>query len=94
MATHEKSWHSVSKVNVDRSRCCVSNYYFSEKPLEDHEYFHVTSFRGRPEQPVRDIVLQGDIALRQGIRKIFKGGVAPTTHMYRKDETGKEEQPK
>ena len=86
MATHEKSWHSVSKVNVDRSRCCVSNYYFSEKPLEDHEYFHVTSFRGRPEQPVRDVVLQGDVALRQGIRRIFKGGVAKTTHMYQKDE--------
>jgi len=71
MATHEKSWHSVSEVMVDRSRCCVSNYYFSGKPLEDHEYFHVTSFRGRPEQPVRDIVLQGDMALRQGIRKVF-----------------------
>ncbi len=93
MATHEKSWHSVSKVNVDRSRCCVSNYYFSEKPLEDHEYFHVTSFRGRPEQPVRDMVLQGDVALRQGIRKIFKGGVAKTTHMYVKDEGEKSERP-
>ncbi len=88
MATHEKSWHSVSKVNVDRSRCCVSNYYFSEKPLEDHEYFHVTSFRGRPEQPIRDVVLQGDIALRQGIRKIFKSGIAETKHVYRKDDEG------
>jgi Rps23 Pro-64 3,4-dihydroxylase Tpa1-like proline 4-hydroxylase len=93
MATHEKSWHSVSKVNVDRSRCCVSNYSFSEKPLEDHEYFHVTSFRGRPEQPVRDMVLQGDVALRQGIRKIFKGGVAKTTHMYVKDESEQTDRP-
>ena len=85
MATHEKSWHSVSQVNVDRSRCCVSNYYFSDKPLEDHDYFHVTSFRGRPEQPIRDIVLQGDIALRQGIRKVFKKGVVETPQVYRKD---------
>ena len=69
MATHTKSWHSVSKVTVDRSRCCVSNYYFSEKPLEDHAYFHVTSFRGRPEQPIRDVVLQSDKALRQGVRR-------------------------
>ena len=86
MATHEKSWHSVSQVMVDRSRCCISNYYFSEKPLEDHEYFHVTSFRGRPEQPVRDVVLQADIALRQGIRKVFKKGVVENPHVYHKDE--------
>jgi len=91
MATHQKSWHSVSQVNVDRSRCCVSNYYFSEKPLEDHEYFHVTSFRGRPEQPLRDLVLQGDIALRQGIRKVFKQGVVENPHVYHKD--GAENQP-
>lgn len=84
MATHEKSWHSVSKVEVDRSRCCVSNYYFSAKPLEDHNYFHVTSFRGRPEQPVRDLVLQGDIALRQGIRKVFKKGIVENPHVYKK----------
>jgi len=86
MATHEKSWHSVNRVRVDRSRCCVSNYYFSAKPLEGHEYFHVTSFRGRPEQPVRDLVLQGDIALRQGVRKVFKKGVAETKHIYKKDD--------
>jgi Rps23 Pro-64 3,4-dihydroxylase Tpa1-like proline 4-hydroxylase len=85
MATHEKSWHSVSQVVVDRSRCCVSNYYFSAKPLEDHEYFHVTSFRGRPEQPVRDIVLQGDIALRQAVRTVFKKGIVENKHVYKKN---------
>lgn len=86
MATHEKSWHSVSQVNVARSRCCVSNYYFSAQPLEDHEYFHVTSFRGRPEQPMRDLVLQGDIALRQSIRKVFKKGIVENKHVYDKDK--------
>jgi Rps23 Pro-64 3,4-dihydroxylase Tpa1-like proline 4-hydroxylase len=88
MATHEKSWHSVSQVLVDRSRCCVSNYYFSAKPLEDHEYFHVTSFRGRPEQPVRDLLLQGDIALRQGIRKVFKKGIVDNPHVYKQAKKG------
>ena len=86
MATHEKSWHSVNHVRVDRSRCCVSNYYFSAKPVEVHEYFHITSFRGRPEQPVRDLILQGDIALRQGVRKVFKKGIAETKHVYKKEE--------
>jgi Rps23 Pro-64 3,4-dihydroxylase Tpa1-like proline 4-hydroxylase len=85
MATHEKSWHSVSQVVADRSRCCVSNYYFSAKPLEDHDYFHVTSFRGRPEQPVRDLVLQGDIALRQAVRSVFKKGIVENKHVYKKD---------
>jgi Rps23 Pro-64 3,4-dihydroxylase Tpa1-like proline 4-hydroxylase len=86
MATHEKSWHSVSEVKVDRSRCCVSNYYFSAQPLEKHEYFHVTSFRGRPEQHVRDLVLQGDIALRQGLRKVFKKGIVENKHVYDKSQ--------
>lgn len=55
MVTHEKSWHSVSKNTSQMNRCCVSNYYFSKSPVStDHEYFHVTSFRGRPEPRVRD----------------------------------------
>lgn len=54
--------------------------------MEKQEYFHVTSFRGRPKQPVRDLVLQGDIALRQGMRKVFKKGIAETKHIYRKDD--------
>jgi hypothetical protein len=86
MATHKKSWHSVNQVKVDRDRCCVSNYYFSAKPLEDHDYFHVASFRGRPEQPVRDLVLQGDIVLRQGIRKVIKKGFVGNRHEYKKPE--------
>ncbi len=84
MATHKGSWHSVNQVKVDRSRCCVSNYYFSPRPIEGREYFHVTSFRGRPEQPVRDLVLLGDIALRQGVRKVFKKGVVANPHVYKK----------
>src|ERR1700721_534758 len=73
-------------VTADRSRCCWSNYYFSAKPLEDHEYFHVTSFRGRPEQPVRDLVLQGDIALRQAVRTVFKKGIVENKHVYKKKD--------
>lgn len=85
MATGEHSWHSVNQVRVDRSRCCISNYYFSPRPIEGREYFHVTSFRGRPEQPVRDVVLAGDIALRQSIRKVFKRGIVENPHVYKKE---------
>lgn len=85
MATHDKSWHSVNKVrHPDRSRCCISNYYFSPTPIIAHEYFHVTSFRGRPEEPMKDLVLQADNALRSGVRKVFKKGVGELKHVYKK----------
>lgn len=75
MATHETSWHSVNEVKYDGARCCISNYYFSKKPIASHEYFHVTTFRGRPEQPVLDMVLKGDGVLRAGMRKILRKGI-------------------
>jgi Rps23 Pro-64 3,4-dihydroxylase Tpa1-like proline 4-hydroxylase len=85
MATHRSSWHSVNRVRTAHApRCCISNYYFSDKPLEENEYFHVTTFRGRPEEPVRDVLLQGDAALRSGLRKIFRKGVVKTKHIYKK----------
>jgi len=46
----------------------------------------VTSFRGRPEQPVRDLVLQGDIALRQAVRTVFKKGIVENKHVYKKKD--------
>jgi hypothetical protein len=84
MATHDTSWHSVSPVTHDAARCCVSNYYFSDSPVKDDMKFHVTSFRGRPEQKLRNCVLQADAALRMGIRKIFSKGVIDTGHVYKK----------
>jgi len=84
MVTHETSWHSVSQVLADESRCCVSNYYFSKQSPARDEYFHVTSFRGRPEQKLRDLVLRADIALRTGLRKLFPKGVVENKHFYDK----------
>lgn len=75
MATHERSWHSVNEVVGDGSRTCISNYYFSPDPLEGRSYFHVTSFRGRPGQPVKDLVLRVDSALRNAVRKIARRGI-------------------
>ena len=74
METNRTSWHSVSKVLIDRPRCCVSNYYFSKNSPYGNEYFHVTSFLGRPEQPIRRIMGIVDNALRNVISKIFKVG--------------------
>lgn len=85
MATHQKSWHSVSKVIADDVRCCVSNYYFSPEPLLESDRFHVTTFRGRPEEKSKDIVLRLDGLLRGGLRKIFRGGLGRKNHQYRKE---------
>ncbi|WP_431259100.1 2OG-Fe(II) oxygenase [Roseateles chitinivorans] len=84
MITNSGSWHSVSPVKADRPRCCVSNYYFSKHPAEGEDYFHVTTFRGRPEQVLRDVALRADSALRMGVRKLFPKGAVKTDHYYKK----------
>jgi Rps23 Pro-64 3,4-dihydroxylase Tpa1-like proline 4-hydroxylase len=68
MGTHRKSWHSVSRNRTNADRCCVSNYYFSKLPPEGEHYYHVTEFFGRPEQPVRNLLLRSDNWLRTVIR--------------------------
>lgn len=84
MATHQNAWHSVNKVMVDDTRCCVSNYYFSEVPYLKNESFHVTSFRGRPEEKIKNILLLGDSKIRTLVRKLFKKGVRENPHQYKK----------
>lgn len=74
METNKTSWHSVSKVNTDRPRCCVSNYYFSKESPDQTEYFHVTSFSGRPEQPFKRAFGLIDNKLRNFFSKTLKVG--------------------
>jgi len=57
METDTRSWHSVKQVNVSQPRYCVSNYYFSPDPPGGRPYRHVTTFTGRPEEPVKRAVL-------------------------------------
>jgi Rps23 Pro-64 3,4-dihydroxylase Tpa1-like proline 4-hydroxylase len=84
MATHQRSWHSVSPVKYAGERCCVSNYYFSDTSLTADDQFHVTSFRARPGQKVKDLILSFDSFLRMGIRKVFKKGIKENPHVYKK----------
>jgi hypothetical protein len=84
MTTHEKSWHSVNKILVDEVRCCVSNYYFSKTSLLENENFHVTTFRGRPSQKIKDFILKIDNSLRSSVRKFFKNGIRENPHQYKK----------
>ena len=84
MATHRASWHSVSAIRVPQDRTCISNYYFSSSPLGSGEYFHVTSFRGRPEQHVRDWMLRIDAWVRSALRLVFRKGVVAPKHLYKR----------
>lgn len=85
MITNKESWHSVSKV-LEGDRCCVSNYYFSKKPLTADSYFHVTTFKGFPNQPFRNLLLTVDSQARMAIRKIFTRGIKQNTHVYKKEK--------
>ncbi|TMM29531.1 2OG-Fe(II) oxygenase [Polaribacter aestuariivivens] len=84
MATHKYSWHSVSKVTSNDVRCCVSNYYFSNETLLASDDFHITTFRGRPNEKMKDFLLRADNKLRSTIRKIFKKGIRENPHQYKK----------
>ena len=84
MATHSNSWHSVNKVNTDKTRFCISNYYFSDEPILNSDTFHVTTFRGRPKEKIKDFILQMDNKLRQSLRFLFKKGIRENPHQYKK----------
>ncbi|KJY86190.1 2OG-Fe(II) oxygenase [Vibrio neptunius] len=86
MATHNHSWHSVSPIQTNNIRTCVSNYYFSDSSMKPTDTFHVTTFRGRPEQKVVDKLLMIDGKIRQSIRKIAPQGIVKTKHLYKKNK--------
>ena len=84
MATHQNSWHSVNKVHSQSaSRCCISNYYFSPESLKPSDKFHVTKFRGRPEETFKNLILDIDAGIRMFVRKFFKKGIRKNPHIYK-----------
>ena len=67
METTKTSWHSVDPVKSDVQRCCVSNYYFSRCSPTGEDYYHVTSFLGRPGQVGKRLYGRLDNFLRQNV---------------------------
>ncbi len=49
METNTHSIHSVNKVLRPGTRACISNYYFSARPVGEPAYIHKTTFYARPE---------------------------------------------
>jgi Rps23 Pro-64 3,4-dihydroxylase Tpa1-like proline 4-hydroxylase len=85
MQTDERSWHSVSEVAHAGNRCCVSNYYFSPRPVGQDAAYHVTSFRGWPRQKAADLVMRADNAIRLAVRKVGGNRLFKNPHVYKKD---------
>lgn len=89
MSTFRNSWHSVSEVRHDNMRRCVSNYYFSKESLEQRDYYHVTSFKGRPKDGMLRAILAADRMARNAVGKtirFFTKGNIKTTHVFKKDK--------
>ena len=75
METNPWSWHSVSKVEVEQSRNCISNYYFSKYSPIGKNYFNITSYSARPEQRFRSVQFKADNLFRKSLRFLFPYGL-------------------
>ena len=74
METNKQSFHSVSPVLTNKPRCCISNYYFQQESPYGEEYFHVTSFTGRPNELVKRVFCKIDNLARNIISNTLKIG--------------------
>lgn len=74
METNPWSWHSVSKVNSNRLRCCVSNYYFSKRSPIGRDYSNITAFSAWPDQKLLRAASLIDRYVRQGVRYLRPSG--------------------
>lgn len=70
METNKTSWHSVSEVKVDNIRCCVSSYFYTQISPDSSNYFHVTSFTGRPNEKIKRVYGYIDNLMRNSFSKI------------------------
>ncbi|MGQ0620443.1 MAG: 2OG-Fe(II) oxygenase [Panacagrimonas sp.] len=84
METHQRALHSVRPVAHEAPRSCISNYYFGDTPMRDDQAFHVTSFRARPGQPIRDLVSRADSALRMWVRRGVRKGLVRSDQRYQR----------
>ena len=86
METNPRSWHSVSRVVADGRRMCVSNYYFSAESPTGREYHNVTSFLGRPEEPLVRMVLRLDSAVLNAIGRAAPFLLKRNPHRLKADD--------
>lgn len=73
-ATNRKSWHSHRRVNTPDgdTRKSINLYYFTEQSPEPEDYYHITSFRGRPNELINKVLYPLDNIVRTVARKFRK----------------------
>jgi hypothetical protein len=71
VAMHERSWHSINQVNAKRPRRALVHTYYASEPLARHAYKHGLSFRGRPDQSLRDLVLRASQSLPEALPRTW-----------------------
>jgi Rps23 Pro-64 3,4-dihydroxylase Tpa1-like proline 4-hydroxylase len=87
MATHDLAYHSVSPIQTDFKRCCISNYFFGDTPMRSQETYHVTTFRGRKTGNAHDAVLRLNAWVRQGARTLFPKGLVKSKQDYQRADS-------
>lgn len=81
METHTTSIHGVNKVLYPGARACISNYYFSEKPVTEKAYTHKTTFFARPEDStLKKIKFRMEGQAKNFLSKIFDNKSRKTKH--------------
>ena len=91
METHPASWHSVSRVEGEAPRLCVSNYYFSAEPPGGRDYAHVTTFAGRPEQPALRAFMKVDAFVLNLLGRLFPFLTTRNKHRIRGEDAAPQE---
>ena len=71
VAMHERSWHSINRVNAKRPRRALVHSYYAPEPLARQAYKHGVSFRGRPDQSVRDLLLRATQSLPEALPRTW-----------------------
>lgn len=81
METHTASIHGVNKVTHHTARACISNYYFSTKPVNSIPYTHKTTFFARPEDPtIKKLKFRLEGQAKNFLSKFFDNKSRKTKH--------------
>jgi Rps23 Pro-64 3,4-dihydroxylase Tpa1-like proline 4-hydroxylase len=81
METNTASIHSVNKVTKAGVRACISNYYFSAKPVSSRSYVHKTTFYARPEDGIiKKVQLSVEGQAKNFLSKFLNNKTTGTKH--------------
>ena len=71
-ATDKQSWHGYCPVHAPDgdTRKSINIFYFTEESPEGADYYHVTTFRARKNEPVKKVIYPIDNLVRKAAPKL------------------------